>query len=76
MNEHLVMRDLMTIDHRRQDGDLVAPHMRRDFDLVGPMELQESFVAPTDPEVTPFLDLGLEGLGLSLFGMPIGFSAP
>ena len=70
MNEYLAMSDLMTIDHRRQDGNKVVPPMRGDFHLVGPMVLR----APSTLEETPFIELAYTELGLSLFGMPLGFS--
>lgn len=70
--QYLAIPKLMTIDHRRQDGNWLAPPMRRDFDLVGPMVLPSSEV---NAEASADLELSLSDLTLTLYGMAIGLSA-
>lgn len=61
---YLAIPELMLIDHRRQDGDLVAPPMRRDFYLRGPMGLKGDL---------PMFALALSDMPLTIGGLSMGF---
>jgi len=65
LHKHLAMPELMIIDSRRQEGDLVAPPMRRDFYLRGPMVLEGDLA---------ILLLAVTPMGITVGGMQLGFN--